>query len=125
EHWGQPVVLESKPGAGTNIATEYVVHAAADGYTLLLVAAPAAINATLYEHLSFNFVRDIAPVAGIITVPNIVLVNTAFTRKTLPAFIAYAKANPVKVNFASAGNGSSPHMTAELFKMMTGIDMVH
>jgi tripartite-type tricarboxylate transporter receptor subunit TctC len=125
EHWGQPVVLESKPGAGTNIATEYVVHAAADGYTLLLVAAPAAINATLYEHLSFNFVRDIAPVAGIITVPNIMLVNPAFPAQTVPAFIAYAKANPGKVNFASAGNGTSPHMTAELFKMMTGIDMVH
>jgi tripartite-type tricarboxylate transporter receptor subunit TctC len=125
EHWGQPVVLESKPGAGTNIATEYVVHAPADGYTLLLVAAPAAINATLYEHLSFNFVRDIAPVAGIITVPNIMLVNPAFPAKTVPAFIAYAKANPGKINFASAGNGTSPQMTAELFKMMTGIDMVH
>jgi tripartite-type tricarboxylate transporter receptor subunit TctC len=125
DHWGEPVVLESKPGAGTNIATEYVVHAAPDGYTLLLVAPPAAINATLYDHLSFNFVRDIAPVAGIITVPNIMLVNPQFPAKTVPDFIAYAKANPGKINFASAGNGTSPHMTAELFKMMTGVDMVH
>jgi tripartite-type tricarboxylate transporter receptor subunit TctC len=125
EHFGQPVIVESKPGAGTNIGTEFVVHAPSDGYTLLLVAPPSAINATLYEHLNFNFIRDIAPVAGIIRVPNIMLVNPSVAAKTVPAFIAYAKANPGKVNFASAGNGTSPHMAGELFKMMTGVDMVH
>jgi tripartite-type tricarboxylate transporter receptor subunit TctC len=125
EHFAQPVIVESKPGAGTNIGTEFVVHAPSDGYTLLLVAPPSAINATLYEHLNFNFIRDIAPVAGIIRVPNIMLVSPPVTAKTVPAFIAYAKANPGKVNFASAGNGTSPHMAGELFKMMTGVDMVH
>jgi tripartite-type tricarboxylate transporter receptor subunit TctC len=125
EHFGQPVIVESKPGAGTNIGTEFVVHAPSDGYTLLLVAPPSAINATLYEHLNFNFIRDIAPVAGIIRVPNIMLVSPSVAAKTVPAFIAYAKANPGKVNFASAGNGTSPHLAGELFKMMTGVDMVH
>jgi tripartite-type tricarboxylate transporter receptor subunit TctC len=125
EHFGQPVIVESKPGAGTNIGTEFVVRAPPDGYTLLLVAPPSAINATLYEHLNFNFIRDIAPIAGIIRVPNIMLVNPSVAAKTVPAFIAYAKANPGKVNFASAGNGTSPHMAGELFKMMAGVDMVH
>jgi tripartite-type tricarboxylate transporter receptor subunit TctC len=125
EHFGQPVILENKPGAGTNIGTEFVVRAPPDGYTLLLVAPPAAINATLYENLSFNFIRDIAPVAGIIRVPNIVLVNPSVPAKTVPELIAYARTNPGKVNFASAGNGTSPHMAGELFKMMTGVDMVH
>jgi tripartite-type tricarboxylate transporter receptor subunit TctC len=125
EHFGQPVIVESKPGAGTNIGTEFVVRAPPDGYTLLLVASPSAINATPYEHLNFNFLRDIAPIAGIIRVPNIMLVNPSVAAKTVPAFIAYAKANPGKVNFASAGNGTSPHMAGELFKMMAGVDMVH
>ena len=125
EHYGQPVILENKPGAGTNIGTEFVVRAPPDGYTLLLVAPPAAINATLYENLSFNFIRDIAPVAGIIRVPNIVLVNPSVPAKTVLELIAYARTNPGKVNFASAGNGTSPHMAGELFKMMTGVDMVH
>jgi tripartite-type tricarboxylate transporter receptor subunit TctC len=125
EHFGQPVIVESKPGAGTNIGTEFVVRAPPDGYTLLLVAPPSAINATLYEHLNFNFIRDIASIAGITRVPNIMLVNPSVAAKTVPAFIAYAKANPGKVNFASAGNGTSPHMAGELFKMMAGVDMVH
>jgi tripartite-type tricarboxylate transporter receptor subunit TctC len=125
EHLGQPVILDNKPGAGTNIGTEFVVRAPPDGYTLLLVAPPAAINATLYENLSFNFLRDIAPVAGIIRVPNILLVSLSVPAKTVPELIAYAKANPGKVNFASAGNGTSPHMAGELFKMMTGVAMVH
>jgi tripartite-type tricarboxylate transporter receptor subunit TctC len=125
EHFGQPVIVESKPGAGTNIGTEFVMRAPPDGYTLLLVAPPSAINATLYEHLNFNFIRDIAPIGGIIRVPNIMLVSPSIVAKTVPAFIAYAKANPGKVNYASAGNGTSPHMAGELFKMMAGIDMVH
>jgi tripartite-type tricarboxylate transporter receptor subunit TctC len=125
EHLGQPVILDNKPGAGTNIGTEFVVRAPPDGYTLLLVAPPAAINATLYENLSFNFMRDIAPVAGIIRVPNILLVSLSVPAKSVPELIAYAKTNPGKVNFASAGNGTSPHMAGELFKMMTGVEMVH
>jgi tripartite-type tricarboxylate transporter receptor subunit TctC len=125
EHLGQPVILDNKPGAGTNIGTEFVVRAPPDGYTLLLVAPPAAINATLYENLSFNFLRDIAPVAGIIRVPNVLLVSLSVPAKTVPELIAYAKANPGKVNFASAGNGTSPHMAGELFKMLTGVAMVH
>jgi tripartite-type tricarboxylate transporter receptor subunit TctC len=125
DHFGQPVIIENKPGAGGNIGTEVVVRAAPDGYTLLLVATLAAINATLYENLSFNFIRDIAPVAGIVRVPNVVLVNASVPAKTVPELIAYARTNPGKVNFASAGNGTSPHMAGELFKMMTGVDMVH
>jgi tripartite-type tricarboxylate transporter receptor subunit TctC len=125
EHLGQPVILDNKPGAGTNIGTEFVVRAPPDGYTLLLVAPPAAINATLYENLSFNFLHDIAPVAGIIRVPNVLLVSLSVPAKTVPELIAYAKANPGKVNFASAGNGTSPHMAGELFKMLTGVAMVH
>jgi tripartite-type tricarboxylate transporter receptor subunit TctC len=125
EHFGQPVIVESKPGGGSNIGTEFVVRAPPDGYTLLLVAPPSAINATLYEHLNFNFIRDIAPIGGIMRVPNIMLVNPSVVAKTVPAFIAYAKANPGKVNYASPGNGTSPHMAGELFKMMAGIDMVH
>jgi tripartite-type tricarboxylate transporter receptor subunit TctC len=125
EHFGQPVTLENKPGAGTNVGTEFVVRAPPDGYTLLLVNTASAINATLYEHLSFNFIRDIAPVAGIIRVPNVMLVNPSVPAKTVPEFIAYAKANPGKVNFASPGIGTSPHMAGELFKFMAGVDMVH
>ena len=107
ERLGQPFVVENRPGAGTNIGTETVVRAPADGYTLLLVAAANAINATLYENLKFNFIRDIAPVAGIMRVPNVVVVNPSVPTRTVPEFIAYAKANPGKINMASAGNGTT------------------
>jgi len=125
ERLGQPVVVESRPGAGTNIATEAVVHAPPDGYTLLLVAPANAINATLYEKLNHDFIRDIAPVAGLIRFPNVMEVNPSVPAKTVPEFIAYAKANPGKINMASSGNGSTIHVSGELFKMMAGIDMVH
>jgi tripartite-type tricarboxylate transporter receptor subunit TctC len=121
---GQHFVIDNRPGAGGNVGTEIVVHAAADGYTLLLVPAPAAINATLYNKLSFNFTRDIAPVAGILRVPEVMVVNPSVPAKTVPEFIAYAKANPGKINMASAGNGSVPHVAGELFKFMTGVDLV-
>src|SRR5664279_1869108 len=125
ERLGQPFVIENRPGGGTNIATEAVVRAAPDGYTLLLVAPANAINATLYEKLNFNFLRDIDPIAGIIRFPNVVAVNPQVPVKTIPELIAYAKANPGKLNMSSSGNGSTIHMSGELFKMMTGIDMVH
>jgi tripartite-type tricarboxylate transporter receptor subunit TctC len=125
ERLGQPFVVESRPGAATNLATEAVVHAPADGYTLLLVPPAAAINATLYDKLNFNFLEDIAPVAGLIRFPNVVVVNPGVPVKTIPELIAYAKANPGKLNMASSGNGSTIHMSGELFKMMTGIDMLH
>jgi tripartite-type tricarboxylate transporter receptor subunit TctC len=125
ERLGQPVVVESRPGAATNLATEAVVRAAPDGYTLLLVAPANAINATLYEKLSFDFLRDIVPVAGIIRFPNVVVVNPSLPVKTIPELIAYAKANPGQLNMASSGNGSTIHMSGELFKMLTGINMVH
>jgi len=125
ERIGQPVVVESRPGAGTTIATEAVVHAPPDGYTLLLVAPANAINATLYEKLNHDFMRDIAPVAGLIRFPNVMEVNPAVPAKTVPEFIAYAKANPGKINMASSGNGSTIHVSGELFKMMAGINMVH
>jgi tripartite-type tricarboxylate transporter receptor subunit TctC len=125
ERLGQPFVIESRPGAGTNLATEAVVRAAPDGYTLLLVPPAAAINATLYEKLNFDFLRDIEPIAGIIRFPNVVVVNPSLPIKSIPELIAYAKANPGKLNMASSGNGSTIHMSGELFKMMTGIDMVH
>ncbi|HTG23744.1 MAG TPA: tripartite tricarboxylate transporter substrate binding protein [Reyranella sp.] len=125
ERMGQPFVIENRPGAATNMAAEAVVHAAPDGYTLLLVGQPNAINATLYEALSFNFIRDIAPVAGLMTVPNVMVVNPSFPAKTVPEFIAYAKANPGKINMASAGNGSAAHLAGELFNSLTGISMVH
>ncbi len=125
ERVGQPVVIESRPGAATNLATEAVVRAAPDGYTLLLVAPANAINATLYNKLTFNFLRDIEPVAGIIRFPNVVVVNPSLPIKTIPELIAYAKANPGKLNMASSGNGSTIHMSGELFKMLTGINMVH
>jgi tripartite-type tricarboxylate transporter receptor subunit TctC len=125
ERLGQPFVIENRPGAGGNIGTEAVVRAAADGYTLLLVGAPNAISATLYDKLNFNFIRDIAPVAGVVDVPAVVVVNPSFPVKTLPEFIAYAKANPGKINMASAGNGSTTHLSGELFKMMAGVNMLH
>ena len=125
ERLGQAFYIENRPGAGGNIATEVVVRALPDGYTLLLVNAANAINATLYEKLNFNFVRDIAPVAGFIRVPSIMVVHPSVPAKALPEFIAYAKANPGKVNMASAGNGSTPHVAGELFKMMAGVNMVH
>ena len=125
EQLGQPFIIESRPGAGTNIATESVVRAPADGYTLLFVGAPNAINATLYSKLNFNFIRDIAPVAGIVGVPNVMVVHPSLPVTTVPEFIAYAKANPGKINMASSGVGTSPHLAGELFKMMTGVDFLH
>ena len=125
ERLGQQFVIENRPGASTNVATEIVVRAPADGYTLLLVGLASAINATLYEKLNFNFIRDIAPVAGIIGGPLVMVVNPSVPAKTVPEFIAYAKANPGKVNMGSAGIGSGGHLAGELLKMRAGIDMVH
>ena len=116
ERLGQQFVIENRPGAGTNIATEAVVRAPPDGYTLLTVGAPAAINATLYDKLNFNFIRDIAPVASIIREPLVMVVNPSVPAKTVPEFIAYAKANPGNLNMASVGNGSSPHVAGELLR---------
>ena len=125
ERLGQPFVVENRPGAGTNIATEAVVRAPPDGYTLLFVAPSSAINATLYEKLSFNFIRDIAPVASLIRLPNVMEVNLSVPVKTVPEFIAYAKADRSKINMASPGVGTSVHLSGELFKMMAGVDMLH
>ena len=125
ERLGRPFVVENRPGAATNIATEAVVRAPPDGYTLLLVAQVNAINVTLYERLNFNFDRDIAAVAGIMRVPSILEVNPSVPVHTVPEFIAYAKANPGRLNMASAGNGTSSHLSGELFKIMTGVDILH
>jgi tripartite-type tricarboxylate transporter receptor subunit TctC len=125
ERLGQPFIIENRTGAGGNIATEAVVNALPDGHTLLLVTPGNAINATLYENLNYNFIRDIAPVVGIIRVANVMEVNPSLPVKTVPEFIAYAKANPGKVNMASGGIGASDHMSGELFKMMAGVDMIH
>ena len=125
ERLGQTVVIENRPGAGTNLATEAVARAPADGYTLLLVAPANAINATLFEKLNHNFLRDFAPVAGINRFANVMEVNPSVPAKTVPEFIAYAKANPGKLSMASSGAGSTIHMSGELFKMMTGISMTH
>ena len=125
ERLGQPFVVENRPGAASNIATEAVVRATSDGYTLLMVVPPNAINATLYERLNYNFIRDIAPIAGLIRVPNVLEVNPSVPAKTVPEFIAYAKANAGKISMASSGIGGSVHLSGELFKMMTGVNMVH
>jgi tripartite-type tricarboxylate transporter receptor subunit TctC len=125
ERLGQQFVIDNRAGAGNNIATELVAKAPPDGYTLLLVNPANGINATLYEHLPFNFIRDIAPVGGIIRVPNVMEVNPDVPARTVAEFIAYAKANPGKINMASSGSGTSVHVSGELFKMMAGVDMLH
>jgi len=125
ERLGQPFVIVNHPGAGGNVGTETAVHAPPDGYTLLLTSLANATNATLYDKLNYNFIRDIAPIAGIIRVPNVMEVNPAVPANTVPEFIAYAKANPGKINMATAGNGSPPHVAGELFKMMAGVDLQH
>jgi len=125
ERVGQQFVIENRPGAASNIATEAVVRAPADGYTLLLVTNPNVVNATLYDKLNYNFIRDMAPVASLDRVPNVMEVNPSVPASTVPEFIAYAKANPGKINMASSGNGGSQHVAGELFKMMAGIDMQH
>ena len=125
ERLGQQFIIENRPGAGGNLVTEAVVRATPDGYTLLVIGANNAINATLYDNLSFNFLRDIAPIAGIYRVPQVMEVNPAFPAKTVPEFIAYARSNPGRINFASAGIGSVAHVTGELFNIMTGIKMQH
>jgi len=125
ERLGQQFIIENRPGAGTNIAAEAVVRAPPDGYTLLFATAANAINATLYEKLNFNFLRDIAPVASFARAPLVMVINPSLPAKTVPEFIAYANANPGKVSMASSGNGTPQHAAGELFKMMTGVDMVH
>jgi len=125
ERFGQQFIVENRPGAGSNIAAEAVVRADPDGYTLLQAASPNAINATLFNNLSFNFIRDIAPVVGIFRYPYVMVVNSKVPAKTLAEFIAYAKASPGKIDMASAGNGTAPHIFGELFQMMTGVKMLH
>jgi tripartite-type tricarboxylate transporter receptor subunit TctC len=125
ERLGQPFIVENRPGAGTNIATEAVVHAPADGHTLLLVGPSNATNATLFERLNFNFIRDIAPIAGIARAAFVLLVNPSLPAKTFLEFLAYAKANPARVNMASSGSGTPSHIAGELFKMMAGVNMLH
>ena len=125
ERLGQQFIIENRPGAASNIATEAVVRAPADGYTLLLITNPNVINATLYDKLHYNFIHDIAPVAGIDRVPNVMEIHPSVPAKTVPEFIAYAKANPGKINMGSGGNGTSQHVAGELFKMMTGVNLVH
>ena len=121
----QPVIVENRPGASSNLATEAVIRAPADGYTLLLGGAVNAVNATLYEKLSFNFISDVAPVAGVVRFPNVMTVGASFPAKTVPEFIAYAKANPGKISHGSSGNGTTQHLAGALFKMMTGVNFVH
>jgi tripartite-type tricarboxylate transporter receptor subunit TctC len=125
ERFGQQFIVENRPGAGSNIGTEAVVRAPPDGYTLLLMLTPNAVNATLYEKLNFNFIRDIAPVAGISREPNVLLVHPSVPANTVGDFITYAKANPGEITMASSGNGSSPHIAGELFKLMSRVSMVH
>src|ERR1700722_8094246 len=124
ERLRQKFVIETRPGAGTNIATERVVRAPADGYTLLLISLSNSVNATLYDKLTFNFIRDIAPIAGIMRTVQVMVVSPSFPAKTLPEFIAYAKANPGKINMATAGSGSPPHIYGELFNTMAGVNLI-
>jgi tripartite-type tricarboxylate transporter receptor subunit TctC len=125
ERLGQPFIIENRPGAASNLATEVVVRAAPDGHTLLLVATASAINATLYDKLSYNFIRDIAPIAPISREPNVMVVNPSVPANSVSEFIAYAKSNPGKINMASSGIGTTQHVAGELFKIMTGVDLVH
>jgi tripartite-type tricarboxylate transporter receptor subunit TctC len=125
EQLGQPFIVESRPGAATNLATEMVTRSPADGYTLLFIGSPNTINTSLYTRLNFNFSRDIAPVAAIVSVPTVMVVHPSVPVTTVPEFIAYAKANPGKINMASSGIGSTPHLAGELFKMMAGVDIQH
>jgi tripartite-type tricarboxylate transporter receptor subunit TctC len=125
ERLNQPFIIENRPGAGSNVAAETVLRAPGDGYTLLWITSANAINATLYDDLSFNFIRDVAPIASVASLPLVMEVNPSFPAQTVPEFIAYAKANRGKINMASGGNGSSSHLAGELFKMMAGVDMVH
>jgi tripartite-type tricarboxylate transporter receptor subunit TctC len=125
ERLGQSFVIDNRPGAGSNIGTEAVAHAPADGYTVLMMSAAQPINATLYEHLNYDFIRDIAPVASISREPNLMVVHPSVPAKTVPEFIAYAKANPGKLTMASSGNGTIVHVSGELFKMMAGVNMLH
>jgi tripartite-type tricarboxylate transporter receptor subunit TctC len=125
EKTGQPFVIENRPGAGGNLATQAVVNATPDGYTILAIAHANAINATLYQNLPFNFIRDIAPVAGLVQMPNVLEVHPSVPAKSVSEFIAYAKANEGKVSYASSGSGTSAHLAAELFKAMTGVPMLH
>src|SRR5262249_39412908 len=125
ERLGQPIIVDNRPGAGGNIGTEIGVRAPPDGYTLLMALSLNAINAAVYEKLPFNFIRDIAPVASIASIPLVMEVHPSVPAKTVPEFIAYAKANPGKINMASGGNATPLHVAGELFKMMAGVDMVH
>ena len=125
ERLGRQFIIDNRPGGGNSIGTEAVVRAPADGYTLLLCSSSNAVNATLYDKLNYNFIRDIAPVAALIRGPYVIVVNPSVPAKTVPEFIAYAKANPRKLNMASSGTGTGGHIASELFKMMTGVDMVH
>src|SRR3954467_10632224 len=125
ERLGQPFIIDNRPGAGGNIGTEAVVKASPDGYTLLEIGPSSVINTTLYEKLNFNFIRDIAPVATIVRQPQFMLLHPGFPAKTVPEFIAYAKANPGKINMASGGIGTGGHLAGELFQMLTGVNMVH
>jgi tripartite-type tricarboxylate transporter receptor subunit TctC len=122
---GRPFIIENRPGAGGTIGTEAAVRASPDGYTLLIVSTAHAINATLYNNLKFNIVRDVAPIAAVVNLPNVMVVNPSISARTIPDFIAYAKANSGRLNMASAGNGSSSHLAGELFKAMTGVNLVH
>lgn len=125
ERLGQQFIIENRPGASSNLATEAAIRAPADGYTLLLGGAVNAINATLFERLNFDFARDIAPISGVVEFPNVMTVSPSFPAKTVPEFIAYAKANPNKINHGSSGNGTTQHLAGELFKMMTGVSFTH
>lgn len=125
EQFKQPILVENRPGASSNIATEAVIRSPADGYTLLLAGAVNAVNATLYENLSFKFISEVAPVAGVFRFPNVMTVGASFPAKTVPEFIAYAMANPGRINYGSSGNGTTQHLAGELFKLRTGVDFVH